>query len=119
MSKDTLQTVKEALEDNIKTAKFLIKQSECYGKRGCYKRLVENNEKALKELAAYKKRLESEERLGIHASKGKNSFVTRLENAFWADHNGICTVNKRDLKDILWHFIRLDNAARELDEHSK
>ena len=75
-----LQAVIEALEDNIKTAKFLIKESECYGKRGCYKRLVEKNELALALLNAHIKRMESEEWQDIEtAPKDGSNFLVWCE----------------------------------------
>lgn len=51
----------------------------------------------------------------LHASTGLDSFVTRLEKALHTTRSvstGNATVNARDLRDILYHFIRLDNQAR-------
>jgi hypothetical protein len=53
--------------------------------------------------------------LPSHASTGLNSFVTRLEKALSEQVRGCestTVVNRRDLRDILYHFIRLDNEAR-------
>lgn len=51
--------------------------------------------------------------LPFHASTGGDSFVTRLEKALHgARPQQKVSVSPRDLHDILYHFIRLDNAAR-------
>ncbi len=56
---------------------------------------------------------EQPDELPTHASTGLDSFVTRLEKAL---HSAMPSypvrVNRRDLHDLLRHFIRLDNEAR-------
>lgn len=53
--------------------------------------------------------------LPTHASAGLDSFVTRLEKALRdAAPSYPVRVNRRDLHDLLYHFIRLDNEARSI-----
>lgn len=54
------------------------------------------------------------EDLPRHASTGLDSFVTRLEKMLHsARPTELVSVSQKDLHELLFHFIRLDNAARE------
>jgi len=52
--------------------------------------------------------------LPLHAGTGLKTFVTRLEADLKSARAGVTQVNAKDLKDLLYHFIRLDNEARNL-----
>lgn len=49
---------------------------------------------------------------GHHTSSGLNSFVTRLQRSLRNSRYGKCSVSSRDLREIIYHFIRLDNEKR-------
>jgi len=91
-----LDKIKKALEDAVKD------------KKGMY---WETATQALKDLEELREEMEG---LGLrsHASTGQNSFVTRLQDSLKEPRGGKCSVSPRDLNDILHHFIRLDDEAR-------
>lgn len=66
---------------------------------------------ALKDLEELREEMEGSG-LRSHASTGQNSFVTRLQDSLKEPRGGKCSVSPRDLNDVLHHFIRLDDEAR-------
>ena len=90
---------------DIITSKFLPPTARFIIDRCKYQLIYQDDEiKRLRETATGE--------LPLHASTGLNSFVTRIEKDIKAARNGLSYVNTRDLKDLLHHFIRLDNEAR-------
>lgn len=110
-AKSNLQVVKEFLEFSANSNSYVHISSDGKSFAGIPASKIKEARAALAFLKSEMERVDLLPR--YHASTGLNSFVTRLEVSIKNQRAGSCTVSAKDLNEVLFHFLRLDNEVRE------